>query len=212
MLGVAPILGAASTYLAARHAGAWAAGLAAGVWALATGLFWSRRAARLDEALSSSLEQARTDDLTGLGNDRIFRERLGLFGLDPTRGPLSLILIDVDHFKSYNDTLGHPAGDEVLKAVGSILGAHARESILIHRLGGDEFGVLLTEADLERALVVAEQLRAAISAHPWPLRPITASFGVASALGDRADPSDLLSRADRALYRSKDQGRNRVSA
>jgi diguanylate cyclase (GGDEF)-like protein len=211
MLGVEPILGIASTYLAARYVGAWAAGLVSGLWALAISLSWSRWAVSLNEAVLYFSQQSWTDDLTGLGNDRIFRDRLNLFSREATFRPLSLILIDVDYFKSYNDTYGHPAGDEVLRAIGSILRANALETILKHRLGGDEFAVLLTETEIEPARTIAERLRTAIQTHPWPLRPITASFGVATTSDDASDPFNLLSRADRALYRSKEQGRNRVT-
>lgn len=211
MFVVGPILGVASAYLAARFVGAWAAGLASGICALAITLSWSRRMKGLDEAVLRYARQSRTDDLTGLDNDRVFRDRLASFVGEPTRRPISLILIDVDHFKSYNDTFGHPAGDEVLKAIGSILGAETREAIRAHRLGGDEFAVLLSEAEIQAAGNLAERFRAAIRAHPWPLRAITASFGVASTTGEESDPSDLLRRADRALYRSKQQGRDRVT-
>jgi diguanylate cyclase (GGDEF)-like protein len=211
ILGFAPILGIASTYLAARYVGAWAAGLVSGFWALAISLSWSRWAVSLNDAVLYFSDQARTDDLTGLGNDRIFRDQLNLFLREASRSPLSLILIDVDHFKSYNDTYGHPAGDEVLKTIGSILKGNALETILKNRLGGDEFAVLLVDTEIDPAKRIAEQLRTAIASHPWPLRPVTASLGVASTTGDGADPFDLLSRADRALYRSKEQGRNRVS-
>lgn len=211
MLVVGPILGVASAYLAARFVGDWAAGLASGICALAITLSWSRRLKGLDEAVLCYSKQSRTDDLTGLDNDRGFRERLASCVGEPTRRPISLILIDLDHFKSYNDTFGHPAGDEVLKAIGSILRAETRQAVRAHRLGGDEFAVLLSEAEIPVARSLAERLRAAIRAHPWPLRAITASFGVATTIGEESDPVDLLRRADRALYRSKEQGRDRVT-
>jgi diguanylate cyclase (GGDEF)-like protein len=160
-------------------------------------------------------ELAATDGLTGLKNSRAFREALTSAGSFASRmdHPLSLILLDVDHFKSYNDTFGHLAGDDVLRTVGTLLRGQLRLHDLAARYGGEEFAVLLPATDDAAAQIVAERLREAIASHPWPLRPITASFGVATlAVGDPASPPDLVAWADRALYASKRAGRNRVTA
>jgi diguanylate cyclase (GGDEF)-like protein len=207
VIQAAPILGAAATYLAARHLGAWAAAIVSGLGALAIGRTWSRRAATLDAAVLHFANLARTDDLTGLANDRSFRDRIGASSVPP----LSLILIDVDGFKTYNDAHGHPAGDEALRALAEVLRAEAPSSGQTFRVGGDEFAVLLPGVDPQAARAVADRLRSSVEAHPWPLRPLTASFGVASTAGDDRDPSSLRSRADRALYRAKGRGRDRVA-
>ena len=125
--------------------------------------------------------------------------------------PLSLILMDVDRFKQYNDTFGHPAGDEVLRGVSSTLRAYVREHDLVARFGGEEFVVLLPSTDADTAVAVAERLRAAIASRPWPLGNVTASFGVATADPSHpVSPASLLEQADQALYRAKRAGRDRV--
>jgi len=164
---------------------------------------------------------ATSDALTGLKNRRAFRERLA----DEMRRaaryqlPLSLLMLDVDKFKQFNDTFGHPAGDEVLKQFAKILQAGARGSDFAARYGGEEFVVLLPNTDAEAAKVLSERLRSAIESASWPLREVTASGGVATSIprgvGDESlqDESEyLLSEADKALYRSKADGRNRITA
>jgi diguanylate cyclase (GGDEF)-like protein len=209
------MLWVASTYLASRHLGAWAAALLSGLWALEVGLSWSRRVGELERSIEHHAELALRDDLTGLGNDRSFRATLsmGLGSPEVPRPPLGLVLVDLDQFKTYNDSFGHPAGDEILKAIGSILMQGAGPEVLAYRLGGDEFAAILPDGDGPSALRFAERSRQAIEGHAWPLRPITASFGVATAsrTGPDTDPASLLDRADRALYRAKRDGRNRVA-
>ena len=176
--------------------------------------------------LNELLEQrATTDGLTGLKNHSAFRremERMAERAVH-NHSPLSIILLDVDHFKQYNDTYGHPAGDAVLKQVARLLQGGARPKDVAARYGGEEFIVLLPDTDAGAAGQVAEGLRHALAAYAWPDRPVTASFGVASlapdvsewaATGEASGSSDiskLIDRADRALYHSKRQGRNRVS-
>ena len=157
-------------------------------------------------------EAAQTDGLTGLRNHRAFKERLDEEVARSGRNgqPLSLIILDVDEFKSYNDAFGHPEGDEALRRVAGVLAAVARTTDLVARYGGEEFAVLLPEADVQAAVQVAERLRAAIEAAPWPKRAITASFGVAALRADD-EPKTLIASADAALYESKRAGRNRVS-
>jgi diguanylate cyclase (GGDEF)-like protein len=158
-------------------------------------------------------ERTLTDELTGLHNRRHFdaelrreAERARRFGRK-----LALALVDVDRFKSYNDTFGHPAGDEALRQVGRHLAATVpRRLDAVARYGGEEFAVLLAETDAEGARVVAERLRAAVAGASGFRRPLTISVGVASLAGPGADADALVASADEALYRAKRGGRNRV--
>ena len=128
-------------------------------------------------------ELATTDELTGVKNRRRFREDLELLFAQADRqaSPLSLIMLDIDHFKQYNDAFGHPAGDEVLRRVGTTLQSAVRAHDVVARYGGEEFVVLLPATEANEALEVAERLRSAIADQPWPLRKVTASLGVATA-------------------------------
>jgi len=123
---------------------------------------------------------------------------------------LSLILMDVDRFKAFNDTFGHLAGDEVLRQVARLLGESARTTDVVARFGGEEFAILLPNTDLQGAASLAERFRVAIESAPWKRRRVTASFGVAAVTPEMADASALVSGADAALYRAKMSGRNRV--
>jgi diguanylate cyclase (GGDEF)-like protein len=120
-------------------------------------------------------------------------------------------MLDVDHFKQYNDTHGHPAGDDVLRAVGHLLRKMVRLSDLAARYGGEEFVLLLSATDAVTAKEIAERMRAAIADHPWTLGPVTASFGVATIPSNRHERSELVEAADKALYYSKKEGRDRVT-
>jgi diguanylate cyclase (GGDEF)-like protein len=165
-------------------------------------------------AANAKLEAlATTDGLTGLKNHRAFREQLNFEWerRGRTQGPLSVVLLDVDKFKQYNDTYGHPGGDEVLKKVARLLSEHARDTDFVARYGGEEFVVIAAETDLSGVISLAERLRRAIESAEWPLRAVTASFGVATATLATASASDLVAEADAALYRSKEGGRNRVT-
>jgi diguanylate cyclase (GGDEF)-like protein len=159
------------------------------------------------------VELATVDELTGTKNRRRFREDLELlFGqADRLDSPLSLIMFDLDHFKQYNDSFGHPAGDDVLHWSGSILRAVVRAHDVVARYGGEEFVVLLPATDAIEALEVAERLRSAIACRPWPHRKITASLGVATAGPDTGNAAALVDQADQALYHSKLSGRNQVN-
>lgn len=153
------------------------------------------------------------DGLTGLTNHRGFQDRLRT-EFDSTRrygDPLSLLFLDVDHFKQFNDQFGHPAGDEVLRQVGRILKCCVRETDLPARYGGEEFVVILTHTESAWAMEVAQRCCDAIAAGDWKHRPVTASFGVASFCASMASPADLIDIADKALYVSKTSGRNRVT-
>ncbi len=166
------------------------------------------------EAANARLEALATlDGLTGLKNHRAFQERLEREWERTLRynTPLSLLLLDVDHFKQYNDTFGHPAGDQVLQTVAHLLQRGARDSDFAARYGGEEFVVVLPHTDCAGARTAAERLRAAIGQAPWPQRPVTASFGVATLTAAMRSRAELIAQADRALYRSKESGRNRVT-
>jgi diguanylate cyclase (GGDEF)-like protein len=155
---------------------------------------------------------ATQDDLTGLSNHRAFQERLTaeVRRADRYQAPLVLIMIDVDHFKQYNDTYGHPAGDTVLKRIAVLLQSGIRDTDMAARYGGEEFALILPEMDRGSALTVAERVRAAVASAPWEKRAVTVSLGVCS-LSQAADPSALIVCADDALYRSKKNGKNRVT-
>lgn len=165
--------------------------------------------AKMNEQLA---ELAVTDALTGLRNQRYFREALSsLFSLTTRqRVPLSVVMIDVDHFKAYNDSAGHPAGDRVLKAVAGVLVGHVREQDVVARYGGEEFVVVLPGSDEFAASATAERLRCEVASYPWPLRPVTISLGAATLEPGGLDLQTLVDRADRALYAAKRGGRNRL--
>lgn len=159
-----------------------------------------------------------TDGLTGLYNRRHFSERIGEEFSKAFRynTPLSILIMDVDHFKRVNDTYGHQVGDIVLIAVAQVLRQSVRETDLIGRYGGEEFVVLLPHTDMEQAGAVAEKIRKAISEMPvaeMDRKAVTISIGVAGLGGVAADNvEDLIRHADGALYRAKEEGRNRVVA
>jgi diguanylate cyclase (GGDEF)-like protein len=157
--------------------------------------------------------QSITDGLTGLKNHREFQERLA----DEThravryRLPLSLMMLDVDRFKEYNDGYGHPAGDVVLRTLAKVLERHARETDVIARYGGEEFAVILGNTDRDQGIVAAERLRSAVTEEPWVHREITISIGVSTLRAEADSHSDLIGEADAALYASKSRGRNCVT-
>src|SRR5262249_52898626 len=124
---------------------------------------------------------------------------------------VSLVLLDVDHFKAFNDAFGHTAGDDVLRALARLLRANTRGYDVVARYGGEEFAVLLPDTGPPEAHFLAERLRLAIEQRGWPRGAVTASLGTATLHPSRPASSDLVDEADRALYRSKRLGRNRVS-
>lgn len=153
-----------------------------------------------------------TDALTHIGNRAAFDRRLDeeIYRARRYGTALSLILIDVDHFKSYNDAFGHPAGDAVLQQVARVLRGRARPSDFAARYGGEEFAVVLSTTDRSGARKVAEAMRLAIEQAEFPQRRITASIGVATLHAGVADRAALVQAADTALYAAKHGGRNRV--
>ena len=172
---------------------------------------------RLNLALA---EQARRDPLTGLGNRLRLEEDLVLYDARRVRDGHSycVLLCDLDHFKALNDREGHQAGDRVLCAVADTLTRESRTSDAVYRYGGEELLVLLAGQTIEGALIVCERMREAVHglglAHAdSEAGVITISIGAAACpQGGQTDPTDAISRADRALYAAKAQGRNRVVA
>ncbi|WP_165073702.1 GGDEF domain-containing protein [Paludisphaera rhizosphaerae] len=160
---------------------------------------------------------AATDELTGLWNRRFLVDSLDIsfsFAIRH-RLPLSLVLLDVDHFKTFNDGFGHAAGDVILRDVASLIQSCARNHDVVARYGGEEFAILLPGTDRLGADSVAERVRRTIEEHGWSLQTITASLGSAT-LNHEGEltprtVSALVETADLALYHSKRQGRNRVT-
>ena len=123
---------------------------------------------------------------------------------------LALLMLDLDRFKSYNDSFGHPAGDEVLRDTGRLLRASVRPGDLVARYGGEEFVIVLRQGDEVSASRVGARVLDAFRTNDWPLRPVTISIGAAVA-GALDTPQSLIDRADRALYASKQAGRDRMT-
>lgn len=126
--------------------------------------------------------------------------------------PLSLVAIDVDEFKSINDRVGHPAGDEALQEVARLLTKHSRNFTVVTRTGGDEFSVILVNTPKAGALSYAERIKRVVEEHRFPHGRVTVSLGAASLPKDATTTDDLVLAADRALYEAKRLGRNRVAA
>ncbi len=154
-----------------------------------------------------------TDDLTGLNNRFAFEEELSNeFKLARQSGsPLSLLLLDADHFKSYNDEFGHPAGDDALRTIAGYLKESMRTTDFVARIGGEEFVIILPGTPADKARVLAERCRKVLESCACPERPVTVSIGISSLDGRNIDSDTLISEADQALYHSKATGRNRVS-
>ena len=159
-------------------------------------------------------ELMHTDPLTGVGNRRRLDEALVTeIARSQQQGTvLCLLMTDLDHFKEVNDRYDHAVGDEVLKRFAVLLGDYCRQGDLVTRFGGEEFVLLLPDADLESAVACAERIRQRLESQPLvpSVGRMTASFGVAMLAHDE-ESADLLRRADQALYRSKKEGRNRVT-
>ncbi len=173
------------------------------------------RTAALEQANQELHHQARHDALTGLANRMAANERLrNEFLLMQRSGcPYAVLLLDVDHFKRVNDSLGHDAGDKVLQRVARLLRAALRESDLLARWGGEEFLVLLPATGLDAACLVAETLRQCVAQAPDPLAGrITLSIGVATAGPEQRSEDEAVRLADIRLYDAKKAGRNRVQA
>jgi diguanylate cyclase (GGDEF)-like protein len=160
-----------------------------------------------------------TDPLTGLFNRRFFENNLRTEIARARRfdHPLSLVMLDVDHFKNYNDRLGHRNGDLLLRKLAGLLTKTVRESDVISRYGGEEFCVILPEIHQDGAATFSERLRNIVFTHPFEKREIqpngriTVSLGVATYPNDAEVVEELVEKADSALYRAKNNGRNQVA-
>jgi len=176
----------------------------------------AERATLADQLRRALREQERlavTDGLTGLYNRRYLTERMA--GHEAGTAPVSLLVVDLDHFKRINDTFGHLAGDAVLREAAARVAAICRSTDVVARYGGEEFVVLLPGTDEQEAWRLAERIRAELRATPVVVEaagsiPVSASVGVAT----RRDGAMrlLMETADRALYRAKAEGRDRVAA
>ena len=177
---------------------------------------------KLHDANARLRELATRDGLTGLNNHRAFKERLSAETSRAARYqlPISLLLLDADRFKQYNDSFGHPAGDEVLRMLSRLLQEKVRDCDFAARYGGEEFAVILPNTDAAAARILAERIRAHTAGADWPNRSVTVSLGAATLVPEYKVDSlesihilerDLLHLADKALYQSKAQGRNMVT-
>jgi diguanylate cyclase (GGDEF)-like protein len=179
----------------------------------ASSLFLSH-AVKLDEALM----MASKDPLTGLSNRRVFLDTLNLEFFQSKRhnSPLSLLTLDLDHFKNVNDTYGHQTGDEILKWLSGVISSVVRQGDLAARIGGEEFSILLPRTGLEQAVVLAQRLKAALADSPLPdncpisIRP-TISQGLAGLEHFLVNtPQDLIYWSDQAMYLAKKEGRDTI--
>ncbi len=153
-----------------------------------------------------------TDPLTGLLNRRYLEKRLieEIQRSKRHRFPMSLMMLDVDEFKSYNDAFGHPAGDTALKIVASVLQDILRGADVAARYGGEEFAILLPQTTSTEAAAIAERLRQRIEHTEFPKRKVTVSIGIASCSNEVESPDDIIAASDHALYEAKNHGRNNV--
>ena len=188
-----------------------------------TGVIFERlRRERIEkrELRQQASHLAFTDPLTDLPNRRHFEQvmnneiaRISRYG-----GVCSLAMIDVDHFKNYNDTLGHPAGDEVLRRLASLMKDHIRNTDFLARFGGEEFALLMVNTPRREAVQAVKRMIDAVEAYPFPdehVQPgghLTISAGLATAPEDGTDPAAIVRASDVALYDAKRRGRNRVIA
>jgi diguanylate cyclase (GGDEF)-like protein len=163
-------------------------------------------------------ELAMKDTLTGIYNRRHFMARLDSEWKRFRRyeRPLSILMLDIDHFKSINDRYGHDVGDQVIVAVAQLCATQTRDSDVAARIGGEEFAIILPETNLDDACAAAERLRVAVAENPFATRTgvltVTASVGAALAEANVAGLAELMKRADEALYAAKHAGRNCVAA
>ncbi|MDC4206691.1 MAG: diguanylate cyclase [Candidatus Manganitrophus sp.] len=159
-----------------------------------------------------------TDELTGLFNHRHLLQQLSseLSRTQRYGRALTLAMLDIDHFKQYNDTHGHLMGNEVLRTLGDLIRRNIRETDIAARYGGEEFSIIMPETNRTRGKIIAERLRKAIADYPFkngktqPGGALNVSIGLATYPENAASPHDLIEAADRALYRAKSTGRNRV--
>ena len=224
--------------LAGQHAGWYETEMGAALMVAATivalgGLLWWNAAviSRADQrrlAIEATLQlsesalraanealalQVRTDSLTGVANRMALDEELDRAVQNVHRYEseiFSVLMIDVDYFKRYNDSFGHLAGDDVLHGVARLLETTCRATDIVGRYGGEEFAIILPHTAEPGAREIAERLRAAVESHEWPHADVTVSVGIATGSADTADADEVLREADFALYIAKQSGRNRV--
>ncbi|MBM9500444.1 GGDEF domain-containing protein [Leptospira sp. 201903071] len=180
----------------------------------------SELAAELQEANDRLFEQASTDPLTRLKNRRAFNDELRhlIHRAQKQEGRISLMMIDVDHFKAFNDQFGHPAGDEVLTRIASLFSDVTRENDLLARYGGEEFILALPNTSVESALTIAEKMAKTIRNFAWEKKNITISIGISTfqfdssySLKSKDCVQQLIETADKALYHSKVNGRDQAT-
>lgn len=176
-----------------------------------TSVVLEHQSLELQEANRHLQELATTDGLTGLLNHRAMQDELrnAIEASMEAGAPVSVALLDVDHFKKFNDTFGHQEGDRVLKEVANILRSSVRDGDIVARYGGEEFCVIFPQTDGKEALVISERLRTNIESAAWQHRQVTVSVGTSTGIGVR-DSQSLIKQADQALYQAKGAGRNRV--
>lgn len=185
----------------------------------ATKITYTKKIRQLEKEISVLDKLSLTDELTSVNNRRALFKQLELhyrIAFEENK-PLSLVLIDVDDFKTYNDTFGHIAGDQILRTIAEIMTKSVRRTEIVARYGGEEFGMILPATDAEEAKNLTERLRKMIEEYEWPLRPISISAGTAT-LFPGANPTinsqeinDFIIMVDQALYHSKRTGKNRVT-
>lgn len=233
---VALVLGVAGSVLFARGMTAQIRAISRGTWRVMAGdltvqvpikvsdeigeltMAFNQLVVQLDHDRQRLEQRANTDSLTGLNNHRFFQERLSeeIKRGDRHGRDLALLMMDLDHFKAFNDTHGHPAGDTALRAVGTVLRASVRDIDVVGRYGGEEFAVIMPECSLEDAVASANRIRLAIQRHCFygkddEIVPMTVSIGVAHYPDHSQEREGLIFAADVALYQSKSLGRNRVT-
>jgi diguanylate cyclase (GGDEF)-like protein len=163
-------------------------------------------------------ELAATDSLTGLPNRRQFETLLAaeLSRVQRLGSSCVLAMVDVDFFKNFNDVLGHPAGDALLRELASLMRSQLRAQDVVARYGGEEFGIIMPSTTAAQAALTLDRIRSLVAEHPFARREVqpegalTISAGYAASPDDAFDPEELVHRADEALYRAKRLGRNRV--
>lgn len=176
-----------------------------------------RSALRLFTLMRMLSQKAQIDGLTGLWNRAFFDERWNgeVERVRRSKAPMSLAVIDLDHFKSINDTYGHPAGDAVIQGLAKLLRQQTRAADVCCRYGGEEFVIIMPDTSPEDSVIVCERVRVEMESMIWPRHPkrqVTLSCGIAGISGEPVpDKDSWLEAADKALYTSKQSGRNKIT-